>query len=467
LSLPRAWALVPALVLGCLAAAVWASGRNTALFQGLNAAASGLPAALWAMLTVCGSVLGAIALLAPTLKTQPRWLASAFLAAPLAVLFSEGSKRYFDVLRPAGVLAADSFNLIGQKLYVHAFPSGHSTTAFVAAAAIVLAWPGPNGAIAPGCWCSARPAWSPFRASRWAPTGRSTCSPAPPAAGCAAPGGLAVGPAAVLGRPGRRPRDGHRGAGHQPRFYLWTPASRTSVSFASASPPGASAVPPRPSCRAGRISSNDQTHPRRRGVRRPPRLAARRRRWRGIGEVFMRLDGLTLGLAVAGFMLSYLLRALRVFDEFRAHAGGRFGTCLRIVLVHNAMINVVPFRGGEAAFPLLLRQSFGVALPRAIASLFWFRLQDAFVVMALAAIVWPGIPRSRPRRWPACWCWPGGCPAGRGRPTPGARPAASPPSSPRCATPLPKAPATPASAGCGRSPTGRSSSPPRPGCWPR
>jgi high-affinity Fe2+/Pb2+ permease len=45
-------------------------------------------------------------------------------------------------------------------------------------------------------------------------------------------------------------------------------------------------------------------------------------RWRGIGEVFMRLDGLTLGLAVAGFMLSYLLRALRVFDEFRAHAGG-------------------------------------------------------------------------------------------------------------------------------------------------
>lgn len=132
---------MPALVLGCLAAIVWWSGRNITLFQGLNAAASGLPAALWAMLSVCGSVLGAIALLAPTLKTQPRWLASAFLAAPLAIIFSEGSKRYFDVLRPAGVLAADSFNLIGQKLYVHAFPSGHSTTAFVAAAALVLAWP--------------------------------------------------------------------------------------------------------------------------------------------------------------------------------------------------------------------------------------------------------------------------------------------------------------------------------------
>lgn len=133
--------MLPALVPGGLAIILWASGRNTALFQGLNAAASGLPAALWAMLSVCGSVLGAIALLAPTLKTQPRWLASAFLAAPLAILLTEGGKRYFDVLRPAGILAADSFNLIGQKLYVHAFPSGHSTTAFVAAAAVVLAWP--------------------------------------------------------------------------------------------------------------------------------------------------------------------------------------------------------------------------------------------------------------------------------------------------------------------------------------
>ena len=83
----------------------------------------------------------AIALLAPTLKTQPRWLASVFLAAPLATLFSEGGKRAFDIMRPAGVLEPGSFNLIGQKLYVHAFPSGHSVTAFVVAAAVVLAWP--------------------------------------------------------------------------------------------------------------------------------------------------------------------------------------------------------------------------------------------------------------------------------------------------------------------------------------
>lgn len=115
-------------------------------------------------------------------------------------------------------------------------------------------------------------------------------------------------------------------------------------------------------------------------------------RWRGLGDVFAHLDIPTLMLCAGGFGLSYVLRALRVFDEFRAQAAGRFGTCLRIVLIHNAMINVVPFRGGEAAFPLLLRQNFGIALPRAVASLLWFRLQDAFVVMALAAFVWPGLP---------------------------------------------------------------------------
>ena len=115
-------------------------------------------------------------------------------------------------------------------------------------------------------------------------------------------------------------------------------------------------------------------------------------RWRELGEAFARLSPAVVALGAGGFVLSYLLRALRVFDEFRAEARGRFAACLRIVLIHNAMINVVPFRGGEAAFPLLLRQTFGTPLARALASLFWFRLQDALVVAVLAMLVWPGLP---------------------------------------------------------------------------
>ncbi|NMG34046.1 UPF0104 family protein [Azoarcus sp. TTM-91] len=115
-------------------------------------------------------------------------------------------------------------------------------------------------------------------------------------------------------------------------------------------------------------------------------------RWREVGAAFTRLTPDVVALTVAGMFCSYLLRALRVYDEFRHDAGGRFGACLRIVLIHNAMVNVVPFRGGEAAFPLLLRRSFATPLPRAVASLFWFRLQDALVVGMVAAAMWPGVP---------------------------------------------------------------------------
>lgn len=115
-------------------------------------------------------------------------------------------------------------------------------------------------------------------------------------------------------------------------------------------------------------------------------------RWREIAAAFARLTPGMLAVGVAGFALSYLLRAGRVYDEFRAEARGRFPSCLRIVLIHNALVNVVPFRGGEAAFPVLLQRTFGTPLGRSIASLFWFRLQDALVVGGLAILVWPGLP---------------------------------------------------------------------------
>ncbi|MGL1832838.1 lysylphosphatidylglycerol synthase transmembrane domain-containing protein [Rhodocyclaceae bacterium SMB388] len=115
-------------------------------------------------------------------------------------------------------------------------------------------------------------------------------------------------------------------------------------------------------------------------------------RGRDLIDMLRRLTPSMIVIALGGLFVSYLLRAMRVYDEFRVNAGGRFGHCLRIVLIHNAMVNVVPFRGGEAAFPLLLRQTFGTPLGRALASLFWFRLQDVFVVAVIATLVWPGLP---------------------------------------------------------------------------
>ena len=118
----------------------------------------------------------------------------------------------------------------------------------------------------------------------------------------------------------------------------------------------------------------------------------KKQQWAELATMLERLSCSAVGLALAGFLLSYLLRAARVYDEFRHEAAGRFGACLRLVLLHNAAVNIVPFRGGEAAFPVLLGRLFGTPLTRALASLFWFRLQDALVVAVVAVATWPGLP---------------------------------------------------------------------------
>lgn len=115
-------------------------------------------------------------------------------------------------------------------------------------------------------------------------------------------------------------------------------------------------------------------------------------RWSGLFAAVGELTPAVLCMALLGLFATYLLRALRVFYEFRDAAQGRFATCLRIVLFHNALVNIVPFRGGELAFPLLLRRNLGVATDRAIASLLWLRLQDAFILLGLALLVWPDLP---------------------------------------------------------------------------
>lgn len=113
--------------------------------------------------------------------------------------------------------------------------------------------------------------------------------------------------------------------------------------------------------------------------------------WRELGAMVARVGPGVFAVALGGLLASYLVRALRLYDEFRAAGHARYGACLRIMLMHNAMVNVVPFRGGEAALPILLNRIFGTPLPRAVATLFWFRLQDALVVAIVGVLVWPGL----------------------------------------------------------------------------
>ncbi len=125
-------------------------------------------------------------------------------------------------------------------------------------------------------------------------------------------------------------------------------------------------------------------------------------RWQGVSERLSRIDARALVGVALLFAASYAMRGARIFGEFKDELGDELGReggamrrylrILRLTLVHNALVNVLPFRSGEVAFPVLLTRWFGIATGRAVVALLWLRAQDACVVLVLAAIAWPGVP---------------------------------------------------------------------------
>lgn len=104
-------------------------------------------------------------------------------------------------------------------------------------------------------------------------------------------------------------------------------------------------------------------------------------------------------LVLTGLALSYLMRAARLQvvmglvdgpPRGRRVAGLRLDA-LRVILMHNAAVNLLPMRAGELSFPWLASQQLGMPLPKAVASLLWMRLQDLAVLAALGLMLWPGL----------------------------------------------------------------------------
>src|SRR5690606_5050247 len=104
-------------------------------------------------------------------------------------------------------------------------------------------------------------------------------------------------------------------------------------------------------------------------------------------------------LVLAGLAVSYLMRAARLQvvmglgDEAprRRRVAGLRLDALRVILMHNAAVNLLPMRAGELSFPWLASQQLGMPLARAVASLLWMRLQDLAVLTALGLMLWPGV----------------------------------------------------------------------------
>jgi membrane-associated phospholipid phosphatase len=106
---------------------------NHNLFLWLNQAFAALPDWLWSSLTITGHTSMMFALfgffLLPTFK-RPDLITALFFAAIIGGVASTVVKESFQIPRPPAALTTEQFRLIGHKLELVSFPSGHTLTAF-------------------------------------------------------------------------------------------------------------------------------------------------------------------------------------------------------------------------------------------------------------------------------------------------------------------------------------------------
>jgi membrane-associated phospholipid phosphatase len=134
--LNRLVALVAALLSGMLMLFVF--DANQVLFLVLNRVSEYTGTAVWANLTSLGEGLIVLSL---TAAVALRWPAAAWavlIGGIIGTLLVHGLKEAFGLPRPGLVLPAGSFHIIGPRLTVVSFPSGHSATITAFAAIIYL-----------------------------------------------------------------------------------------------------------------------------------------------------------------------------------------------------------------------------------------------------------------------------------------------------------------------------------------
>jgi uncharacterized membrane protein YbhN (UPF0104 family) len=111
--------------------------------------------------------------------------------------------------------------------------------------------------------------------------------------------------------------------------------------------------------------------------------------WGTLLSPWLTLSPWLLAAAFVLTALSYVLRAVRVYDFFGDLVRGRFIAVLRLSVLHNAANNLLPMRTGEMLFPWLMSRYFGHGFLAAGASLLWIRLLDLHVLgLAGLLVLW-------------------------------------------------------------------------------
>lgn len=81
--------------------------------------------------------------------------------------------------------------------------------------------------------------------------------------------------------------------------------------------------------------------------------------------------------------LSFLFRAFRFQSEWINQGKISLYSALRLTVLHNAAVLLVPFRVGELGYPVLVREIMNVSWQQCIRSLLWLRFQDGLVLLGL------------------------------------------------------------------------------------
>lgn len=109
--------------------------------------------------------------------------------------------------------------------------------------------------------------------------------------------------------------------------------------------------------------------------------------WLGWSTVLEPWSGFNLWqvlMALGLLIVSYALRAWRMYDYFPNYLRGYWLQTWRVMLIHNALNNLLPARTGELSFPLLMKRYFGVGYTHSLSALLWFRLLDLHAVLSFA-----------------------------------------------------------------------------------
>jgi len=109
--------------------------------------------------------------------------------------------------------------------------------------------------------------------------------------------------------------------------------------------------------------------------------------WQKLLNSWSELSIQNFGLALLFIMLSYLLRAVRIYSYFHMTGLSKFMLCIKATLNHNFLNNMLPMRSGELSFPLYLYRYFGIGKLNSVVTLFYFRLLDLHVLFTLGLIL--------------------------------------------------------------------------------